>query len=332
MNIQTPYLLFLGDAADPLAAKVAQGICDWRPDSAIGQLRMPGCNADLGLQDMTVAQAVAAGAKTLIVGVANRGGVISNDWIEILRDALAQGMDIAAGLHNRLADVPALKADADRLGRQLFDVRHPTQQFDVASGTRRTGKRLLPVGTDCSCGKMYTALAIEKELRSRGLKADFRATGQTGILVTGRGVCVDAVVADFISGAVEWLSPDNDDDHWDIVEGQGSLFHPSFAGVTTGLIHGAQPDALVLCHEPTRTHMRGLPDFPIPVLKECMDAAVRVARLTNPHAEFIGVAVDTSRLGEQEADAYLKKTEQDLRLVTVDPVRNGVARIVDQMI
>jgi uncharacterized NAD-dependent epimerase/dehydratase family protein len=332
MNIQKPYLLFLGDAADPLAAKVAQGIRDWRPESAIGQLRMQGCNADLGLEDMTVAQAVAAGATTLVVGVANRGGVISDAWIEILRHALAQGMDIAAGLHNRLVDVPVLKSDADRLGRQLFDVRHPTQTFEVASGIKRTGKRLLPVGTDCSCGKMYTALAIEKELRSRGLKTEFRATGQTGILIAGRGVCVDAVVADFISGAVEWLSPDNDGDHWDIVEGQGSLFHPSFAGVTTGLIHGAQPDAMVLCHEPTRTHMRGLPNFPIPDLQECMDAAVRVAHLTNPHAEFIGVAVDTSRLGEQEADAYLKKTEQDLGLVTVDPVRNGVARIVDQIV
>jgi len=331
MNIQTPYLLFLGDAADALAAKVAQGICDWRPDSAIGQFRMQGCNADLGLRDMSIAQAVAAGAKTLVVGVANRGGVISDGWIEILRDALAQGMDIAAGLHNKLADVPELKADADRLGRRLFDVRHPTQTFDVATGTKRSGKRLLPVGTDCSCGKMYTALAIEKELRSRGVNADFRATGQTGILVTGRGVCVDAVVADFISGAVEWLSPDNDDDHWDVVEGQGSLFHPSFAGVTTGLIHGAQPDALVLCHEPTRTHMRGLPQFPIPDLKECMDANLGVAYLTNPNVQFVGVAVNTSKLGEQEADDYLKQTEQDLELVTVDPLRHGVARIVDQM-
>ena len=332
MNIQTPYLLFLGDAADPLAAKVAQGICDWRPDSAVGQFRMPGCNADLGLPDMTVAQAVVAGAKTLVVGVANRGGVISDAWIEVLREALDQGMDIAAGLHNRLADVAALKADADRLGRQLFDVRHPTQKFDVASGIKRSGKRLLPVGTDCSCGKMYTALAVEKELRSRGISTDFRATGQTGILVTGRGVAVDAVVADFISGAVEWLSPDNDDDHWDIIEGQGSLFHVSVAGVTTGLIHGAQPDALILCHEPTRTHMRGLPGFPVPDLSECMDATLRVARLTNPGATFVGVAVDTSRLAEREADEYLKRTEQELGLVTVDPVRNGVARIVDQIV
>ena len=332
MNIQAPYLLFLGDAADPLAAKVAQGICDWRPDSAIGQFRMQGCNADLGLQDMTLAQAVAAGAKTLVIGVANRGGVISDDWIEILRDALAQGMDIASGLHNQLAEVPALKADADRLGRKLFDVRHPTQIFDVATGVKRSGKRLLPVGTDCSCGKMYTALAIEKELCSRGINADFRATGQTGILITGRGVPVDAVVADFISGAVEWLSPDNDDDHWDVIEGQGSLFHASFSGVTTGLIHGAQPDALVLCHEPTRTHMRGLPSFPIPDLKECMEATLRVAYLTNPNAKFVGVAVNTSKLGEQEASDYLKQTETDLGLVTVDPMRDGVARIVDQLI
>ena len=293
---------------------------------------MPACNADLGLPDMTIAQAVAAGAKTLVVGVANRGGVISDAWIAILREALDQGMDIAAGLHNRLADVAALRADADRLGRHLFDVRHPTHKFDVASGIRRSGKRLLPVGTDCSCGKMYTALAVEKDLRLRGVSADFRATGQTGILVTGRGVAIDAVVADFISGAVEWLSPDNDDGHWDIIEGQGSLFHVSFAGVTTGLIHGAQPDALVLCHEPTRTHMRGLPDFPLPGLTECMDATLRVAGLTNPDAKFVGVAVDTSRLSEQEAGEYLRRTEQELGLVTVDPVRNGVARIVDQIV
>jgi len=331
MNIQTPYLLFLGDAADPLAAKVARGICDWRPDSVIGQYRMPECKADLGLPDMTIAQAAAAGAKTLVVGVANRGGVISDAWIEILQDALAQGMDIAAGLHNRLADVAALKADADRLGRRLLDVRHPTQKFDVASGVRRSGKRLLPVGTDCSCGKMYTALAIEQEMRRRRINADFRATGQTGILVAGRGVAVDAVVADFISGAVEWLSPDNDEDHWDIIEGQGSLFHVSFAGVTTGLIHGAQPDALVLCHEPTRPHMRGLPGFPLPDLGECMDLTLRVARIANPDAKFVGIAVDSSRLSEREAEDYLKQTEQDLGLVTVDPVRNGVARIVDQI-
>jgi uncharacterized NAD-dependent epimerase/dehydratase family protein len=332
MNIQTPYLLFLGDAADPLAAKVAQGICDWRPENALAQYRMPNCNADLGLPDMSIADAVAAGAKTMVIGVANRGGVISAAWVEILREALQQGMDLAAGLHNKLADVPDLKAYADKLGRQLFDVRHPTQSFNVAAGVKRTGKRLLPVGTDCSCGKMYTALAIEKEMRERGMNADFRATGQTGILITGQGVSIDAVVSDFISGAVEWLSPDNDPDHWDVIEGQGSLYHASFAGVTLGLIHGAQPDALVLCHEPTRTHMRGLPTFPVPSLEDAMDAALRAARLTNPEARFVGISVNTSKLSESEADAYLKATEQQHGLVTVDPVRQGVSRIVDQLI
>ena len=126
----------------------------------------------------------------------------------------------------------------------------PTRDFAVGTGKKRPGKRLLTVGTDCSIGKMYTALALEKEMRARGLKADFRATGQTGIFIAGDGVSIDAVVSDFVSGAVEWICPENDADHWDLVEGQGSLFHASYAGVTLGLIHGAQPDALVMCHEP----------------------------------------------------------------------------------
>ena len=270
--IEQPYLLFLGDAADQLAAKTAQGIKDWRPDWCAGQLRLQDCNADLGLPEMTVAEAEAAGVKTLVVGVANRGGVISGLWTEVLVEALESGMDLAAGLHNRLADVPALRTTAEANGRQLFDVRHPTGTFAVGNGKPRRGKRLLAVGTDCSVGKMYTTLALEKEMRARGMKADFRATGQTGILIAGSGVSIDAVVADFISGAVEAISPDNEADHWDLIEGQGSLFHASFAGVSMGLLHGAQADALVLCHEPTRKHMRGLPEYGLPELKTCMEA------------------------------------------------------------
>ncbi len=332
MNLKTPYLLFLGDATDQLAAKVAQGICDWRPENAIGQFRMEGCNADLGLQDMSIEESVAAGVKTMVIGVANRGGVISASWIEVLREALAQGLDLAAGLHNKLSDVAELRDDASRLGRKLFDVRHPNETFQVASGVKRSGKRLLPVGTDCSCGKMYTALAIEKDMRVRGLNTDFRATGQTGILITGQGLSIDAVVADFISGAAESLSPDNDADHWDIVEGQGSLFHASFAGVTAGLIHGSQPDALVMCHEPTRTHMRGLPTFPLPDMADCIKLSLRVAQLTNPQAKFVGIAVNTSKLDDARAEQYLKETENRMGLVTVDPMREGVSRIVDLLV
>ncbi|HTO81457.1 MAG TPA: DUF1611 domain-containing protein, partial [Methylomirabilota bacterium] len=257
MSIARPYVMFLGDAADQLAAKTAQGVKDWRPDWCVGQLRLPGCNADLRLPDMTLEQAVAAGVKTVIVGVANRGGVIGESWIGVLKRALELGLDLASGLHKRLSDVPALAEAARKHGRQLFDVRHPTRDFAVGTGRKRPGKRMLTVGTDCSIGKMYTALALEKAMKARGLKADFRATGQTGIFIAGDGVSIDAVVSDFVSGAVEWLSPANDPDHWDLIEGQGSLFHASFAGVSLGLLHGAQPDVLVLCHEPTRKHMRG---------------------------------------------------------------------------
>ncbi|MBF0276925.1 MAG: DUF1611 domain-containing protein [SAR324 cluster bacterium] len=332
MDIQKPYLLFLGDAADSLAAKVAQGIHDWRPENVVGQLRLKNCNADLGLQDMNIPAAVEAGAKTLVVGVANRGGVISDLWIEVLQQALLDGLDLAAGLHNKLADVPQLRAAADRLGRKLFDVRHPTGVFPVASGIKRSGKRLLTVGTDCSCGKMYTSLAIEKEMRSRGINVDFRATGQTGILITGAGVSIDAVVSDFISGAVETLTPENDSDHWDVIEGQGSLFHASFAGVTLGLIHGAQPDALILCHEPTRTHMRGLPTYSLPEIGECMEANLKAAQLTNPNVKFAGISVNTSKLSIPESNKFLEETENRFGMVTVDPVRQGVSRIVEGLL
>ena len=331
MEIQKPYLLFLGDAHDPLAAKVAQGIKQWHPEYCAGQYRMEGCAADCDLTDMDIAQAKEAGAKTLVIGVANRGGVISEKWIEVLKQALEAGMDLAAGLHNKLNDIAELKELADSLGRKLFDVRFPTQSFPVANGLKRTGKRVLPVGTDCSCGKMYTALAIEKEMRSRDMNADFRATGQTGILISGSGVSVDAVVADFISGAVEQLTPDNDADHWDVIEGQGSLFHPSFAGVSTGLIHGAQADALVLCHEPTRTHMRGLPTYPVPEIQTCMDANLAAARLTNSDARFVAISVNTSQLTEAQAEQYLAEVEAEFAIPAVDPFRQGVGRIVDAL-
>lgn len=329
MGIETPYLLFLGDAPDQLAAKVAIGISHWRRDNCVGQLRLPGCQADCQVPDMTIEEAVQAGARTMVVGVANRGGVISEEWKAVLKQALDAGMHLASGLHNKLSDIPELVEAAQVRGLQLHDVRHPSRSFEVANGKPRQGLRLLPVGTDCSCGKMYTALALEQELQQRGEPVDFRATGQTGILIDGSGVAVDAVVADFISGAVEWLAPENTPNHWDIIEGQGSLFHPSFAGVSTGLLHGAQPDYLVLCHEPTRTHMRGLPHYPIPDIRECMDQNLQVARLTNADVQFAGIAVNTAALSDEDARAYLDELQETHGLPAVDPYRMGVASIVD---
>ncbi len=329
--MQPPYLLFLGDVADQLAAKTASGIVHWRPERCFGQLRLPDCRADLGIPDRTVAEAREAGVRTLVVGVANSGGVLAESWIDSIVEAIEAGFDVASGLHTKLTDVPRIAAAAAARGVSLFDVRHPTRRFATGTGRRRPGKRLLTVGTDCSCGKMYTALAIEREMTNRGMKATFRATGQTGILIAGEGVAIDAVVADFISGAVEWLAPDNEPDHWDVIEGQGSLFHPAFAGVSLGLLHGAQADALVLCHEPTRRHMRGLPHQPLPDIRECMELNLRTARLTNPEARFVGVSVNSAALSAAERETLFGELAGRTGLPVVDPFTTGVGPIVDAL-
>ncbi|TMV82631.1 DUF1611 domain-containing protein [Thioclava sp. BHET1] len=329
--IKTPYLLFLGDAPDSLAAKVAQGIRDWRPEYAIGQYRMEGCKADMKLPDMDLAEAHAAGAKTLVIGVANRGGVISESWKAVLLTALEQGFDLASGLHNLLRDEPELVAAAKRHGRTLHDVRVPSVKYPIANGVKRSGKRMLAVGTDCSVGKMYTALAMDKEMRARGMKSSFRATGQTGILITGDGVPLDAVIADFMAGSIEYLTPDNDPDHWDLIEGQGSLFHVSYSGVTLALVHGGQPDALILCHEPTREHMRGLPGYALPSLEDLRDTALALAKVANPECKVVGISVNTQHFSDEDSAKYLAEVEARMGLPAVDPFRNGAARLVDAL-
>lgn len=329
--MEKPYLLFLGDVHDELAAKTAHGIADWRPDWCVGQLRLPGCQADTVLTDITVAEAAERGAKTFVIAVVNSGGTMPESWTDTIVDAIEQGMDVASGLHMRLQDFPAIAEAATKHGRQLYNVRHSEQRFGTGKGHKRSGKRLLTVGTDCSVGKKYTALALERDMRARGLNADFCATGQTGVFIAERGVAIDAVVADFISGAAEWLSPDNDPKHWDVIEGQGSLFHAAFAGVSLGLLHGSQPDALVLCHEPTRTHMRGLPHAPIPDLAQCIDANVASAKLTNPDCRMVGVAINTAALDSQAAERLLRSTEDRLGLPCVDPMTVGTDAIIDRL-
>ena len=331
-QIDPPYLLFLGDARDELAAKTARGVLRWRPEWCLGQIRLEGCNASLDLPDMTVEDAAAKGARSLIVGVANAGGVIGESWIATLVAALEAGLDVASGLHVRLSDLPPVRDAAEAGGRRLFDARHPPQAFAVGTGTRRAGRRLLTVGTDASVGKMYATLALEAEMRRRGAACTFRATGQTGIFIAGDGVSVDAVVADFISGATEWLTPGNGPEHWDLIEGQGSLFHPSYAGVTLGLIHGAQPDAIVVCHEPTRTNMRGLPDWPLPALGACIAANLQAARLTNPAVVCAGLSINTQALGDAEAARLLEELGRTHGLPCVDPIRTGVSAIADRLL
>ncbi len=169
---------------------------------------------------------------------------------------------------------------------------------------------------------MYTAMPMDRDMKQRGLKSSFRATGQTGILITGEGVPLDAVVADFMAGSIEWLTPDNDDDHWDMIEGQGSLFHVSYSGVTMALVHGGKPDALILCHEPTRDHMRGLPGYKLPSLETLRDMALQLARVGNPACEVVGISVNTQHLDDAAAKACLQEIEDRMGLPTVDPYRH----------
>lgn len=331
MQIERPYLLFLGDAHDQLAAKTAQGIVDWRSEWCLGQLRLDGCKADVGLQDLAIEDAVNAGAKTMVVGVVNPGGVLPDHWIDSIVSALDAGLDVATGLHIRLSEIPRVSDAAKAGGRRLHDVRYADQRFAVGKGHKRTGLRLHTVGTDCSCGKKYTALALEKEMQQRGLNADFRATGQTGVFISGRGVSIDAVISDFIAGASEWISPDNDPDHWDVIEGQGSLFHPSFAGVSLGLLHGSQPDAFVVCHEPTRTRMRGV-EHPLPTIGQVIERVRDCGSLTNPDIQCVGLAINTAALSEPDMHACLAELSQQYSLPAADPMRTGVGSIIDELV
>jgi uncharacterized NAD-dependent epimerase/dehydratase family protein len=330
-NIKKPYLLLIGDIDDPRSAKTAFGLRDWTPNACVGQFRFSENAVNLGLPDMVPSQAVSAGAKTLVIGIAPAGGQLPNSWHGSIVEALNAGMDVAAGLHQRLSDIPEISTVAVALGRQIHDVRHTSNIFPVGTGLRRLGRRLLTVGTDCALGKKYTALAISKAMLARGLNADFRATGQTGILISGRGVAVDAVVADFVAGAAEALSPANEADHWDIIEGQGSLFHPAYAGVTLGLIHGSQPDAMVLCHDPTRTVMDRFEHMPIVPLDTAIAAYLSAARVTNPKPAFVGISLNTSSMSSSQAESILRETSRSLGLPCVDPIRTGVAAIVDEL-
>lgn len=330
MQLTPPYLLFIGDVPDALAAKTAQGVVDWRPERCIGQFRLPGCGADLGIADMNIEEATEAGAKTFVIGAVNAGGVLKEDWVGVIVDAINAGMDVASGLHVRLRSVPAIAEAATLNEVELHDLRHSDMAFGTGKGEKRSGKRLLAVGTDCSVGKKYSALCLERDMKAAGLKAEFCATGQTGKLIAERGVALDAVIADFISGAAEWLTPDCADDEWQVVEGQGSLFHPSFAGVTLGLLHGSQPDAFVVCHEPTRTNMRGV-KIPLPSIQQVIDATVAMGKLTNPDIRCVGICVNTKALSEDEAKEFLEKTGKEHGLPCTDPLRFGAENIVAEI-
>ena len=320
-----PYLLFLGDIVEPAYAKTAFGLRDWAPERCVGEFACDGARVSVGLASMTPGQARGAGAKSMVIGVANPGGLIPDSWLPCLLQALEAGVDLIGGMHARLHEIAVLREAAARLGRRLVDVREPPRDIPVASGRKRGGKRLLTVGTECALGKKYTALVLARAFERRGLDVDFRATGQTGILIAGRGIPLDAVVCDFAAGAAEALSPDAAARHWDVIEGQGSLFHPAYAGVSLALLHGSQPDVIVICHEHGREHVLGHPDLALPGIEETIDLALQLGRRTNPSIRCAGVSLNTAALEPALAQRVLAAESERLGRAVADPMRGGPA-------
>ena len=330
-TLRSPYLLFLGDVQEAVDAKTGAGLVQWCSEKVMGQLRLDDCLVDLGVADLSIDEARARGVKSIVIGVAPIGGNISQRWFQVLIEAATAGLDVVSGLHCRLEEFPELVAAAELSGARLVNVRTPAAHLPIGSGEKRSGKRLLTVGTDCAIGKKYSALAITQCIKVRGISADFRATGQTGIMIAGQGVPIDTVVADFIAGAAEVVSPAHAEDHWDIIEGQGSLFNPSYAGVSLGLLHGSQPDAIVVCHDPTRKVIDTARHLPLPSVAECIDLHLRCARVTNRNVCCVGVCVNTSGLDVESGKSYLAALSAELNLPCIDPIQDGCDAIVDKI-
>ena len=331
LTLPQPYLLFLGDTVEPGFAKTAFGLCDWAPEKCVGEFALQDAKVTTGLPRLSPKEARVKGARSLVIGVANSGGFIADSWVPALVEALDAGLHIVSGMHARLGDVPELKEAAERLQLRLIDVRRPPDNIPIGTGLPRGGKRLLTVGTDCALGKKYTALAIARALQSRGVDSDFRATGQTGIMIAGRGIPMDAVVADFAAGAAELLSPAAPENHWDVIEGQGSLLHPAYAGVSLSLLHGSQPNVFVVCHDPTRERMLGDEEFAVPGVEEIIDITIQLGSRTNPSIRAGGVSLNTIALREDEARELIAQESARLGLPVADPMRGGAEfeRLVD---
>lgn len=331
IELKTPYLILIGEENDETYAKTGLGIVHWQREKVAGQYRFPGCRIDLGVPDLGIEDAAAAGVGSLLIGVAPVGGTIPAPWWDVMIEAAAAGLDIVSGLHIRLGDNPELAASAQASGARLVDVRVPPVGLPVGNGRKRSGKRLLTVGTDCVVGKKFTALALTGALRSAGLAATFRASGQTGIMIAGQGIPIDAVVSDFVSGAAECLSPDNDPNHWDVIEGQGALLHPGYAAVSLGLLHGSQPDAIVVCHDAARTTLSGWEHYPVPAIEECIELNLTFGRLTNPAIRCVGVSVNTSALSENKRLRYLSDLQRRTGLPCFDPLQDGFDDVIERL-
>lgn len=343
MSITPRYLILADGAFGVHTSKTAVGCIRFTPQQVVGVLDT--VNAGKTVQDVLgfggaipVVASVAAGMQLqpniLLIGIAQSGGRLPEAWRPVLRDAIAAGLHIWSGLHVFIGDDPEFAALAAAKGVSILDVRKPPTDLPVSTGRVRTvdATVVLTVGSDCNIGKMTTQLAVRDALAARGFSVAFAGTGQTGIFIDGKGLSVDAVVADFVGGAAEKLvvdaAPTAD---IVLVEGQGSLLHPGFSGVTMGLIHGSLPHALVLCTQPSRTAIRNNEWVKIPSLTALIalhDAVTRPLR----HAPTIAIAMNTFDLDDAAARDAIERGMAETRLPVTDPVRFDPAPIVDAIV
>ena len=326
---------------DAFTAKTAAGIIRYRGDEVVGVLDPE--HAGQALQKLIgVGDGIPIVAHLselddthpdmLVIGVATPGGRLPEEWHEILRQAIQRGMEIVNGLHTMLGDDTELTGLAATHGVRIWDVRRPPDcnEVGMARAASLNAKTVLTVGSDCNIGKKITALEIARELQHRGQDAMFLATGQTGVMISGRGITIDRVISDFVSGAVEELLVQYQHHQWLVVEGQGAIFHPSYSGVTLGLMHGACPKAMILCHQPTRKFLRHT-DISIPSLPDLI--AVH-ENLMQPilESKVVGVALNCLDLNEAEADDAIQNFQAQLELPVTDVVRAGAGPLVDSLV
>jgi uncharacterized NAD-dependent epimerase/dehydratase family protein len=333
-------LLAEGFSADRHYGKTMRGVLRYRRDDVVAIL--DSTRGENETEDgvpvvPTVEAALPLGPTTALVGVATQGGRFPPEWLEILRSCVENGLDVENGLHVFLSDDPELSALAAARGVELRDLRRPPADLSTATGANLGVEAtiVLTVGSDCAIGKMTVSLELDAEARRRGIRSVFVPTGQTGIAIAGWGIAVDAVVADFIAGAAERLVVEGRERGGELlwVEGQGSLVHPVYSGVTLGLYHGSTPHLLVLCHEAGRTEIEapGNGSHPIPPLSELVELHERMALPARP-ARVVAVAINTRDLGEDGARAAIAAAEQETGLPADDPVRFGSTKLVDAVL
>jgi uncharacterized NAD-dependent epimerase/dehydratase family protein len=330
-------ILAEGYSGDPHYGKTARGVIRYRPEEVVAILDSERAGESYGELPIvgTVAEALALEPNTALVGVATQGGRFPPAWRELLKQCIASGLNLESGLHEFITDDPELSQLAALHGVELRDLRKPPPGLNVPTGANLThpAKVALMVGSDCAIGKMTVALELDAEAKRRGLPSEFVPTGQTGIAIAGWGLSVDAVVSDFVAGAAEGLVLEGVARGGGLllVEGQGSLLHPAYSGVTLGLLHGSAPHAYVLCHLTGQRFVDDDERFPMPSLASLVELHDRVSLLARP-ARVAAIALNTRALGDREARDAVIVAEDETGLPATDPVRFGAGPLLDALL